>query len=174
MLAGGSTPTPERLEALKWLVHFVGDIHQPLHCEDDNDRGGNDVPAVFFNRQAGENLHHIWDTEIIRLALSSGRASGEAHGLDQMRKDADALNATIKPDDAAAWAPAGLLNDERSAVMRWANESHELARDVAYADLPSPPKQGGPPEVIAHDYERQPGRSLKFSWSAAASIWRKS
>lgn len=42
--------------------------------------------------------------------------------------------------------------------MGWANESHKLAHDVAYDDLPFPPKHGGPPEVIADDYEhpRQP------------------
>jgi hypothetical protein len=41
---GNNSATPtDRFEALKWVVHFVGDIHQPLHAEDDKDRGGNDV-----------------------------------------------------------------------------------------------------------------------------------
>jgi hypothetical protein len=37
-----------RLEALTFLAHFLGDLHQPLHCADDNDRGGNDVEVKWF------------------------------------------------------------------------------------------------------------------------------
>ena len=52
-----------RGEALKYLVHFVGDMHQPLHCADNTDRGGNDV-EVFFHRRRS-NLHAVWDEGIV-------------------------------------------------------------------------------------------------------------
>ena len=59
----------ERLLALKHLVHFVGDIHQPLHAGYRDDRGGNQVQLQFFLR--GSNLHALWDKGLLdQLALS--------------------------------------------------------------------------------------------------------
>jgi hypothetical protein len=49
-----------RLEALLWVVHLVGDVHQPLHCSDHGDKGGNEVPVVLAGRDG--NLHSAWDT----------------------------------------------------------------------------------------------------------------
>jgi hypothetical protein len=54
-----------RQEALKWLVHFVADLHQPLHAIADH-RGGNDVPGQFNGRQT--NLHRLWDVDLIERA----------------------------------------------------------------------------------------------------------
>ena len=53
----------ERLLALKYLVHFVADIHQPLHAGYRDDRGGNTVQLRFLMR--GSNLHALWDTGLI-------------------------------------------------------------------------------------------------------------
>jgi nuclease S1 len=53
----------ERIEALKFVVHFVGDIHQPLHAGYGFDRGGNDT-QIRFNRM-GSNLHALWDGLLI-------------------------------------------------------------------------------------------------------------
>lgn len=73
---GDATVAPaERLIALKYVVHFVGDIHQPLHCETNfasrpppnGDRGGNDVHLTYFGRST--NLHAVWDGGIIEEAL---------------------------------------------------------------------------------------------------------
>ena len=50
-------------EALKFIVHFVGDIHQPLHVGRPEDRGGNDIRIVFEGRNS--NLHQLWDTLMI-------------------------------------------------------------------------------------------------------------
>ena len=54
-----------RQEALKWLVHFVADLHQPLHAIAE-DRGGNDVIVRFNGRQT--NLHRLWDGDMIDRA----------------------------------------------------------------------------------------------------------
>ena len=53
----------DELFALKLLVHLVGDIHQPLHVGNGDDRGGNDVRVEFFWK--GSNLHRVWDEGII-------------------------------------------------------------------------------------------------------------
>jgi len=49
--------------ALKFLVHIVGDLHQPLHVGNGNDRGGNDVKVKWFSEST--NLHRIWDSHLI-------------------------------------------------------------------------------------------------------------
>lgn len=53
----------EHVQALKLLVHFVADIHQPMHVGRASDRGGNDVEIRWFGRSV--NLHSLWDTYIL-------------------------------------------------------------------------------------------------------------
>ena len=53
----------EKQVALKFLVHLVGDLHQPLHVGNGKDRGGNDVKVSWFGEPA--NLHSVWDTKLI-------------------------------------------------------------------------------------------------------------
>ena len=50
-------------EALRFLVHFVGDIHQPLHVGRRADRGGNSIPVTLFGQET--NLHSVWDTGLV-------------------------------------------------------------------------------------------------------------
>lgn len=59
-----STRTREdHVRALKLLVHFVADIHQPMHVGRASDRGGNDVDVRWFGRTV--NLHSLWDSHIL-------------------------------------------------------------------------------------------------------------
>ncbi len=67
----GASPA-DRAAALKWLVHLVGDIHQPLHIGRRADRGGNEI-IVTWQGDKISNLHSVWDSEIIndsRLSFS--------------------------------------------------------------------------------------------------------
>ncbi|THD65658.1 S1/P1 Nuclease [Robertkochia marina] len=48
---------------LKLLVHFIGDLHQPLHIGRADDRGGNNIQLRWFSR--GSNLHRVWDTQMV-------------------------------------------------------------------------------------------------------------
>lgn len=63
LVADESLPTEQRREALKFLIHFVGDIHQPLHCGFSDDLGGNRYAVLHEGRR--RNIHRIWDTEIL-------------------------------------------------------------------------------------------------------------
>lgn len=54
-------------EALMFLSHFIGDVHQPLHCGFLGDLGGNRIHLHWYRRKS--NLHHVWDTEIIDTAV---------------------------------------------------------------------------------------------------------
>ena len=62
-LKGGKLPKEKEQESLKFLVHLVGDLHQPLHVGGKDDTGGNDVKLQWFGQPS--NLHRVWDSEII-------------------------------------------------------------------------------------------------------------
>jgi nuclease S1 len=64
VLADRGMTVQQRRQALKFLVHFVGDIHQPMHAGLREDRGGNDFQLRY--RRQGMNLHAVWDGVILR------------------------------------------------------------------------------------------------------------
>lgn len=71
-LLASDAPDRQRLEALKWVVHLVGDVHQPLHAGHADDRGGNRYQLQAF--MLGTNLHALWDTGLLqRLEESNAR-----------------------------------------------------------------------------------------------------
>lgn len=61
---GSSATDDQKLTALKFLVHFVGDVHQPLHAGYQDDKGGNQYQLQAFMR--GSNLHAVWDSGLIK------------------------------------------------------------------------------------------------------------
>lgn len=113
VLANPRAPRQQRVEALKWVVHLVGDLHQPLHATEDA-HGGNDIKlAVFGNPQCGEhecNLHGVWDTELL-----------EHEGLSEREYDQrlQELIGTEHLDRDAGGSPAD-----------WTNESHGQAETI--------------------------------------------
>jgi hypothetical protein len=125
-LADEAQPTEKRLFALKMLVHLVGDVHQPLHAAErdnrdgDSDHGGNKVPVHFLDRREGRlNLHHVWDDEILDANMQG--ADPEDYGAT--------LNDKINDTNRTEWS--GVKSAEA-----WANESHLEARDHAYRGVP--------------------------------------
>src|SRR5262245_22250596 len=78
----------ERDEALKWIVHLLGDIHQPLHAADNADQGGNLVAVALegVHTRGRESLHRAWDSDLAQLAL-------HARGKQQPPRDIEALAA---------------------------------------------------------------------------------
>lgn len=111
-LAAPTTSSQERLLALKFLLHFVGDLHQPLHTADNHDRGGNCV-RLSLGGSRTSNLHSYWDTG----------GTVEPLGSDP-RAIATQLEAQITPADRATW--------EQGDPRAWAMESYGVAVAVAY------------------------------------------
>ncbi|WP_324826546.1 S1/P1 nuclease [Qipengyuania zhejiangensis] len=70
VLADETLPDNVRLEALAFLVHFIGDVHMPLHSGDHDDRGGNAIETAYGNAP-GLNLHWIWDGPLAERAITS-------------------------------------------------------------------------------------------------------
>lgn len=136
VLANKAETPQARLLALKWVVHLVGDIHQPLHAEDHDDKGGNTVQTQFFGK--GTNLHSMWDGGILRHALDLHPGPNYTFDHAVVQGDATTLDAAITAAQRAAWAPAGGLPQIGAAAVDWANESHLLAQTEAYTDIDKP------------------------------------
>jgi hypothetical protein len=63
ILTDKSTTREQKIVALKFIVHFVGDLHQPMHVSRAEDKGGNSI-QLNYNGQ-GTNLHSVWDSKLI-------------------------------------------------------------------------------------------------------------
>ena len=115
ILADRKAPERERLMALAFLVHFVGDLVQPMHAGDRGDKGGNDVKADYGIVSGRTNLHSIWDGYLAERAISTPPAGPRA------------MLAGAAPQERAELA-AGTVQD-------WSRESWEAARKYAYSSL---------------------------------------
>ncbi len=93
--------------ALKFLVHFVGDVHQPLHVGRRGDRGGNDIIVLWFSEPS--NLHSVWDSGMIDSTKLS--FSEIAEFIDHPT-----------PEDVTAWQSASLAD--------WVRESFNARQQV--------------------------------------------
>ena len=116
-LRNPSTPAPERLLALKFLLHFLGDLHQPLHASDNQDHGGNCVRLALGGPRT-TNLHSYWDTAVV-----------EALGSDP-KAVASALEAQITPTDRRVW--------EQGDPRTWAMETFGVSKAVTYTAFSRP------------------------------------
>jgi S1/P1 Nuclease len=118
VLGDPQAPARERNEALKWVVHLVGDIHQPLHAADNADHGGNRVVVALegVRTHGRANLHRVWDTDLVQLAL-------HARNRQQPPRDIDALTAEARQMVSEVG---------QGSPDQWARESNNLARNVAY------------------------------------------
>jgi hypothetical protein len=114
-LSNPATDLEGQIAALKFLLHFVGDVHQPLHSSDNHDRGGNDKRVSAAGFKAG-NLHHFWDTEFV-LQL----------GPDAKRIASDLIG-HISKDQEKEW--------EAGEPADWAQESLKIAENDTYGQLP--------------------------------------
>jgi hypothetical protein len=125
-----STPRERRVEALKFVVHFVGDIHQPLHAGYGFDRGGNDT-QIRLNRM-GSNLHALWDGLLIDT-LELDRPALVEHLLQRPLP----APGDVGPSSAARWAEescaliesAGIYPDKRFIDRSYIERTRPVAED---------------------------------------------
>ena len=124
ILKDKSASPKDRAEALLFLIHFVGDLHQPLHAGEKHDKGGNDLAATYGSYSPKRlNLHSIWDGTLAERAITSGPSLVRRYPAAERRQIA-----------------AGTVDD-------WSRESYQVAHDVVYASAlngdpcaPSPAK----------------------------------
>lgn len=124
-LADRSLPKADRVQALAFLVHFVGDLSQPLHAGDHADRGGNDVKANYGLIGGRSNLHSIWDGYLAERAITTPPGGHRGLLLSSTRAERRVL-------------AAGIIDD-------WSRDSWSIARDVVYATAVGDPCASGKP-----------------------------
>lgn len=115
-LADRSTPPTERLLALKYLLHLVGDIHAPLHVADMHNQFGKVIQVVAADGSVTPGtLFGYWDTALVRRLGSQ---------QDEVAKD---LIANISAEEADLWAG--------QVTHIWALEAHQVGTDFAYGTM---------------------------------------
>jgi hypothetical protein len=129
ILRDPNTPPVQRREALMFLIHFVGDMHQPLHSSDNHDKGGNDVRVVYKDRPM--NLHSLWDSGLLA-------SMGKEDNLFP-------LYLTDAERHARKWA--------KGSVEDWSEQAHKEAVKVSYGKLPK--AENGAPAAITAEYEKK-------------------
>ena len=115
LLADRSVPVRELVMALAFLVHFVGDLHQPLHAGDRGDLGGNRQPVAYGIIAGRTNLHLTWDGYLAERAIST--PAGDASGI-------------LAELDGAERAQMRL-----GGVADWLRESWEASREFGYGSV---------------------------------------
>ena len=135
-----------RAQALMFLIHFVADVHQPLHAEDNDDKGGNQVHVEIGRERA--NLHKVWDVDVV-----------EAMGFDPGAVAAG-IERKITPQQRQAWA--------KGTPADWANEAHAIARNHIY-----PPLRGARDIRLPRDYawREAPVTQLQLARAGVRLAW---
>ena len=113
-LKNPDTTKEEKVFALKFIVHFVGDMHQPFHAVDDNDHGGNCVWVKSDHSSFPTTLHSYWDGQLVRNLENTLRPEDYGYILAKRTEHTN----------YAEWVK-GYTRD-------WAAESFKLAKDVGY------------------------------------------
>jgi hypothetical protein len=127
-LADPATPATQRREALLFLIHFVGDMHQPLHCSDNHDKGGNDVHLQFQGQPS--NLHSVWDGGLL------SRMGTEEQLLPGLSKESERREKKFA----------------KGTVEDWAEQAHKASVKIVYGKLPKAAQ--GQPVVVDAKYEQ--------------------
>ena len=118
ILADSSSSREQKAVALKFIIHFVGDLHQPMHLGTKEDQGGNLVQVQFEDR--GTNLHSVWDSRLL-----------DKQGLDDAQL-ADKLDMAT-PEQIRRW--------QSDDLMQWLWESYQLCQQQ-YAETAQNSKLG--------------------------------
>jgi hypothetical protein len=108
-----NAPRGAKAEALKFLIHFIGDVHQPLHAADNGDRGGNQVRLRYRGQRI--NLHHFWDDEVVTPLGRDPRVIARA---------IDGITPPLQKNQLAGGTP-----------VFWAEMSASIARSAIYPEL---------------------------------------
>lgn len=117
-LKSKTTPRAEKQFYLKLLIHFIGDLHQPMHLAKKEDKGENKIKIKWFGKSS--NLHRLWDSDMINSSQFS--YSELAQNLPSI-------------------TPKALEQMKSSSFSFWISETHELTKKV-YQELPKKPNLG--------------------------------
>ncbi|HXJ40887.1 MAG TPA: S1/P1 nuclease, partial [Bryobacteraceae bacterium] len=147
LLRDKTRPPADRATALRYIIHLVGDTHQPLHDADNNDHGGNCTAMKFLNEDRPTNLHSVWDSKLIQHDMAE-------HKLDQAGYTS--LLTTEFAKRRKKWLK------EKINPELWAWQGHTIAVKTTYG-LISPAIPVETPGPDACDAERAKVTALKIA-----------
>lgn len=146
-LAAPAMSPSERLLALKYLLHFVGDLHQPLHASDNHDRGGNCVQLSLGGPRT-VNLHSYWDTVAV----------------EEIDNDPERLAARLK----AGISPANVSDWSKGKPSDWALEAYGVAKSTAYSfHTPAGCERDATPASLPSGYDVAAQRAIALQLERA-------
>ncbi len=122
LVADRSLPKWERAEHFRFLVHFIEDIHQPLHVVHPDDQGGNRIKVTLFGRET--NLHSVWDSGLIYRRLEPYRSRFWRRS-EPWKQWAYELRGDISQAEVEAWGAS-------SDPLDWAREALAPSRELAF------------------------------------------
>ena len=118
----------QRFEAVKFLIHFIGDLTQPLHDEA-YEVGGNDIKVTFAGYK--DNLHADWDTYIPEKLVGGGALSDAQTWANSLVKD---IKTGKFKDQAASWTKGDSVDDAIGTTTRWATDANAFVCSVVMPD----------------------------------------
>jgi hypothetical protein len=107
VLKDNNSTKEDKVFYLKILVHLVGDLHQPMHVGQAEDKGGNDIKVKWFYKSS--NLHRVWDTDMIAEYK---------------------MSYTELADSVEELSKTEINQIKNGSVLDWVSETHELTREV--------------------------------------------
>ncbi|OJD33978.1 s1 p1 nuclease [Diplodia corticola] len=123
-----SVSSTEKQMALKWIIHFLGDIHQPLHDEA-LEVGGNGIDVTYDGEST--NLHHIWDSNMPEQLIGG-------YALSDAESWATTLTTAIKSgayaSEAAGWLDGMDVDDAQASALVWAQDTNKYVCSVVLPD----------------------------------------
>ncbi|KAK6495237.1 hypothetical protein TWF481_003263 [Arthrobotrys musiformis] len=118
-----SLPWPQRAQALRFILHFLGDIHQPLHTEH-KAYGGNRIKVLFHGSET--NLHSIWDSRIIE----SARGKPTERTIIALANDLqERIEDGVYKDDVVGWRGCLNTTDAEECALVWASGANRYICD---------------------------------------------
>ncbi|OAR00034.1 hypothetical protein LLEC1_07551 [Akanthomyces lecanii] len=142
-----SLPAWRRAQAAKFVVHFVGDLHQPLHNEDVS-RGGNGIHVLWGGREL--NLHHVWDSSILEKWLGGLRGKPYPLAKRWATQLTDEISQGKWAGEKDSWVKDINLADTNSTALAWSREANAL---VCSHVLPQGPQDIQGQELSGQYYE---------------------
>lgn len=116
ILGDATIESEDRLEALIFIVHLVEDMHQPMHCANRYDKGGNNLKVRYPKATEGDrlNMHMVWDGKLVADAMDGLVLKDFVVRLDE----------SMKEEDRKTW--------KLGTADEWAAENHRIAAEYAY------------------------------------------
>jgi hypothetical protein len=145
LLRSPDTDPQKRADALRFIIHFVGDLHAPLHTANNNDLGGNCIPVTFFGEEPkltneqfetyAPNLHGMWDYGIYQRQFSDKSMPPSAVEYRSGYKDQTVPQSAAIFDHEFASQEAKWMRGPID-IDAWTWESFQIAKKIVYGKLP--------------------------------------